>query len=163
MDIFDLVEGPETARMVHFVMEAVNETEDISALKMEDFPPIVVLPILRPDPEYTCRFAQAIMIAHIEHMCPNMPEFEINGYDIETISIALLEGAFDMLRKHVLNMDLPLTFGNPLGQVLKEWSDRHIPYLKEKYPVEDEPLKKKAKKKKRPDFVLIIQENIKSE
>mgnify|MGYP000992445308 FL=1 len=105
MDIFDLVEGPETARMVHFVMEAVNETEDISALKMEDFPPIVVLPILRPDPEYTCRFAQAIMIAHIEHMCPNMPEFEINGSDIETISIALLDGAFDMLRKHVLNME----------------------------------------------------------
>jgi len=105
--IFDLVDGPETARMVHFVMEIVKDTEDISNLTLEDFPLPIILPMLKPDFEYIWKFTHAVMISHTEALFPTLMEFELDNRDMEKVGQAIFQESFEVIKKHVFTDSSP--------------------------------------------------------
>ena len=128
MDIFDLVEGPETARMVHFVMEIVKDTEDISNLTLEDFPLPIILPMLKPDFEYIWKFTHAVMIPHTEALFPTLMEFELDNRDMEKVGQAIFQESFEVIKKHVFTDSSP--YQKYMGQALAEWSKAHQTKIK---------------------------------
>ena len=136
--IFDLVDGPQTARMVHFVMDTVKKTEDISTLHLTDFPVPIIVPIFEADPAYIFKFASALMIAHTEALFPNLMEFEVHNGDVEKICLAIFEESFYLLGKH-LGRKAPKPFKNSLGTALKEWSERHQREINSKHPDHETP------------------------
>lgn len=149
MDIFDLIDGPETARMVFFVMRMTEKADDVSKFSLLNFPFCVLEPIFELDPLYIFKFASTLLVTQHEKLNPDLNEFDLHKGDIDKICVAILRESMYYIAS-AADQKAPPEYENALANALKSWIEEQKSDTKQK----SEKTKKEDKPKNRLAFLL---------